>query len=157
MCDYLRASNERPYWFVQKIAMSRSGMIYLFSPYYLHEPRTAARRATDCTDNFNVTLEHHMFFLYHTIFTNWERRLAVLQDCTKNCDVTLGYDMSFFTPYYLHEPGTAARRKTKPPSAVHALSRAVRFYKGFLEVILFNLLVFRIFKNFFKTLKITCS
>ena len=131
-----------------------------------------------------------MSFLHHTIFTNWERWLAVLQDCMNNCNVTLGHHMSFFTPYYLHEPGTvarratdctdnfnvtlghhmcflisnylhelgtAARRKTKPPSAVHALSRAVRFYKGFLEVILFNLLVFRIFKNFFKTLKITCS
>mgnify|MGYP004458385603 CR=1 FL=1 len=111
----------------------------------------------DCMNNCNVMLGHHMSFLHHTIFTNRERRLAVILVCTNNCNVTLGHHMSFFTPYYLHEPGTAARRKTKPPSAVHALSRAVRFYKGFLEVILFNLLVFRIFKNFFKTLKITCS
>lgn len=51
--------------------------------------------------------------------------------------------MSFFIPYYLHELGTVAHRKTKPPSAVHALSRAVRFYKGFPEVILLKSVVFR--------------
>jgi len=38
--------------------------------------------------------------------------------------------MSFFTPYYLHEPGTAARRKTKPPSAVHALSEGGSVLQG---------------------------
>ena len=51
--------------------------------------------------------------------------------------------MSFFIPYYLHELGTVAHRKTKPPSAVHALSRAVRFYKGFPGVILLKSVVFR--------------
>lgn len=62
---------------------------------------------------------------------------------SKNPDSTKPVGIYFFTPYYLHEPGTAARRKTKPPSAVHALSRAVRFYKGFPEVILLKSVVFR--------------
>ena len=51
--------------------------------------------------------------------------------------------MSFFIPYYLHELRTVAHSKTKPPSAVHALSRAVRFYKGFPGVILLKSVVFR--------------
>ena len=64
------------------------------------------------------------FFLHHTIFTNRERRLAVLQDCTKNCDVTLGHHMSFFTPYYLHEPGTAVRRDTGLYEQLQCYARA---------------------------------
>lgn len=49
----------------------------------------------------------------------------------------------FYITNYLHELGTVAHRKTKPPSAVHALSRAVRFYKGFPGVILLKSVVFR--------------
>lgn len=51
--------------------------------------------------------------------------------------------MFFDITNYLHELGTVAHRKTKPPSAVHVLSRAVRFYKGFPEVILLKSVVFR--------------
>ena len=58
-------------------------------------------------------------------------------------NVTLGRNMFWHCTNYLHELGTVAHRKTKPPSAVHALSRAVRFYKGFPGVILLKSVVFR--------------
>ena len=63
----------------------------------------------------------------------------MLQDCTNNCNVTLGHNMFFYTIL----SSRTKKYKTKPPSAVHALSRAVRFYKGFPEVILLKSVVFR--------------
>lgn len=50
------------------------------------------------------------FEIAQTVFTNWERRLAVLQICGNNCNATLGYNMFFDITNCLHERGTAARR-----------------------------------------------
>ena len=84
-----------------------------------------------------------MYPIYTVYFHHKFSVITWLRDCTNNYNNTLGHNMSFFIPYYLHELGTVAHRKTKPPSAVHALSRAVRFYKGFPGVILLKSVVFR--------------
>ena len=90
-----------------------------------------------------------MLLTLQTICTNRERRLAVRASNERPYRIVrtvaiLRSGIIFFDiTNYLHELGTAAHRKTKPPSAVHALSRAVRFYKGFPEVILLKSVVFR--------------
>ena len=91
-----------------------------------------------------------MLLTLQTICTNRERRLAVRASNERPYRIVRtvamlgsGIICFFDITSYLHELGKAARRKTKPPSAVHALSRAVWFYKGFPEVILLKSVVFR--------------
>ena len=77
-------------------------------------------------------------FLHHTIFTNRERRLAVLQDCTNNCDVTLGYDMSFLHhTIFTNRERRLAVKLNRPRQCMRCRGR-FGFTRGFLKLSYWN-------------------
>ena len=52
---------------------------------YFHHKFSVITWLWDCTNNYNNTLGHNMSFLYHTIFTNWERWLTVKLSRPRQC------------------------------------------------------------------------
>lgn len=67
----------------------------------------------------------------------------MLQDCMDNCNVTLGYDMFFLHHTIFTNRERRLAVKLNCPRQCMRCLRAVRFYKGFPEVILLKSVVFR--------------
>lgn len=80
----------------------------------------------------------------------------MLQDCMNNCNVRLGYDMSFFTPYYLHERKNI--KLSRPRQCMRCRGR-FGFTRGVPEVILLKSVVFRGFAviDFFVEAMLFCT
>ena len=127
------------HWFVQTVAMLRSGII-CFWHYKLSTwiGNGGGRKATPYWIATFIKLHLSNVLWYYLRapderpyrlfwFCNqnkWRTRFAATLNCTNGCNVTLGHNMLFNITNYLHELGAAARRYIELYKRLQCYARA---------------------------------